>query len=478
MNHSFRFLATLTTAIGLGLICPFSFEANRLAEPSIAAPVCDANPSSLDGIWLSDGYGLLLEIDADRIRAHQITSISCLPAWTAVRQPDGGKAAEAVFHMEGKGAAPKILVTTGPSPDVKHFRIPESAASTVVFRRTSGVPEVCNKAALDTPLNNFDIFWTTFDEHYPFFQLRGVDWKAARDKFRPQVNADTSKPELFRILRSMLAPLHDGHTSLSGKGFFGFVGSRPDPHPLKERDFRRAADIIATRYIQGSLRSWCLDKIKFGRLHPATGYLQILGFGAYTEDRDFDHSSAALQEALDSIFRASAKLDNLVLDIRVNRGGSDVNGLTVASRLTARGYIGYIKKARNDPRDPSQFTSPQEVAVATTDRPRFQGRILLLTSRYTVSAGETFAMALMGRTPRVERIGEATQGIFSDRLGRDLPNGWSFDLPNEVYLTADSAVFEGTGIPPHISVPVFSEEDLHSGRDSALEKCLGLLKKK
>jgi len=44
-------------------------------------------------------------------------------------------------------------------------------------------------------------------------------------------------------------------------------------------------------------------------------------------------------------------------------------------------------------------------------------------------------MALMGRAPHVTQIGLNTQGVFSDVLGRRLPNGWRFGLPNEVYLT-------------------------------------------
>ena len=33
-------------------------------------------------------------------------------------------------------------------------------------------------------------------------------------------------------------------------------------------------------------------------------------------------------------------------------------------------------------------------------------------------------MALMERRPRVTRVGENTQGVFSDVLDRRLPNGW------------------------------------------------------
>ncbi len=51
-----------------------------------------------------------------------------------------------------------------------------------------------------------------------------------------------------------------------------------------------------------------------------------------------------------------------------------------------------------------------------------------LISPLTIGAGETFTQALMGRTPHVTCIGENTQGVFSDVLGRSLPNGWRFGL--------------------------------------------------
>jgi C-terminal processing protease CtpA/Prc len=99
----------------------------------------------------------------------------------------------------------------------------------------------------------------------------------------------------------------------------------------------------------------------------------------------------------------------------------------------------------------------------------------LLTGIDSVSAAETFTMALMGRTPAVTRSGENTQGVFSDVLGRTLPNGWRFGLPNEIFLTEGGKTFDAVGIPPDIAVPVFPSEDLKKGRDSCLEKALELL---
>jgi C-terminal processing protease CtpA/Prc len=81
----------------------------------------------------------------------------------------------------------------------------------------------------------------------------------------------------------------------------------------------------------------------------------------------------------------------------------------------------------------------------------------------------------MGRETRVMRIGLNTQGVFSDVLGRKLPNGWSFGLPNEVYPTKDGKAFDGAGIPPDLQVPFFSREDLAIGRDAALDKAMEIL---
>jgi hypothetical protein len=434
-----------------------------------------AQERQISGIWVSDGYGLVLHIDANSMRAFQITAISCLPSWTASRRPEAPKGVEAVFLM--RDSPMRILVTEGSSSDTRNFRIPESAASTILFRRAQRLAEICSKAPENSPLSNFDIFWTTFDEHYPFFQVRGVDWKKMRDKYRPQISPTTTNAELYNILRAMLLPLRDGHTHLQGKGFSSFIGSRPDPHPLHDSDLRRVWEIIETRYLHGQVRSWCLDKIKFGLLSHDVAYLRILGFGAYTEDHDFEHGLHALEEALDAVFRATPGVHNLVMDIRINRGGSDLQGLAVASRLATKEYSAYFKKARNDRLDASRFTAPQESRVASSTRPHFGGRVILLTSRYTISAGETFTMALTGRTPAIQRIGENTQGIFSDILWRDLPNGWSFGLPNEVFETSGGTSFEGAGIPSDMSVPVFTKEDLAARRDSALDKCLDLFTK-
>jgi len=78
----------------------------------------------------------------------------------------------------------------------------------------------------------------------------------------------------------------------------------------------------------------------------------------------------------------------------------------------------------------------------------------------------------------VTRIGENTQGVFSDVLDRRLPNGWTFGLPNEVYRTPEGRTFDGTGIPPDIAVPVFADADVAAGKDPGMAMAVSLLRKK
>ncbi len=48
---------------------------------------------------------------------------------------------------------------------------------------------------------------------------------------------------------------------------------------------------------------------------------------------------------------------------------------------------------------------------------------------------------------------------------------------NEIYFTANGHAFDAVGVSPDLRVPFFTQEDLQSGRDPALEKALDWLTK-
>jgi C-terminal processing protease CtpA/Prc len=184
----------------------------------------------------------------------------------------------------------------------------------------------------------------------------------------------------------------------------------------------------------------------------------------------------ALEAALDEIF-SDPDLRGLVIDVRLNFGGDDPYGLAIASRLATREYLAYTKYARADAVNRKLWTPGDPSVVRPSVRASFRGPVVELIGPLTISAGETFTQALMGRTPHVTRIGENTQGVFSDVLSRKLPNGWGFGLPNEVFRTKQGTSFDGVGIPPDIAVPVFADADVAGEKDPVMMKALDVLRK-
>jgi C-terminal processing protease CtpA/Prc len=241
------------------------------------------------------------------------------------------------------------------------------------------------------------------------------------------------------------------------------------------KEMHELLSITDRGYINGPLREFCNNQIEYGHIDGTTGYLRLWSFSNYSKGGDFAAGEKALEAALDEIF-ADAKLAALVIDVRINFGGADPYGIDIASRLANTEYVAYTKYARADPVDHNKWTQGDQSVVRPSSRPSFHGSVAELTGPLTISAGETFTQALLGRTPHVTRIGENTQGVFSDVLVRTLPNGWRFGLPNEVYKTTEGIAFDGTGIGPDIPVPVFADDDITAGKDPAMTKALEILR--
>jgi hypothetical protein len=430
------------------------------------------SPEALQGEWLSDGYGEVFRFDREFLHIFQLTTHSCIAAETAIRNRNSSNSAEAVF-VSGSDV---MRLRAGTSPETRWFHF-DGSVSNILIQRASSAPEPCQRSLADTAVTNYQAFWDTFAEQYPFFELHNVDWIAVDKKFRPQVTNTTTLENLFKIFRDMLQPLHDAHTGIDAESIHQeFHGYRPAMDRMQRKNAGRIAQIIESRYVKGGLRDFCHRKLQYGLLIDSVGYLRINSFEGFSADEAFASQADELETALDEIFKNSTKLTVLIIDVRINPGGSDAFGISIASRLAGSEYLAYSKVTRNDIHDPKHHTAPQPVVVHVSLQPGFWGPVVLLTSSDSVSAAETFSMALLGRQPHVTSVGQNTQGVFSDVLDRKLPNGWIVSLPNEVYISKNGQTFDGTGVPPDVEVPVFSSEDLANNRDTAIEKALELLK--
>ncbi|OKH93578.1 S41 family peptidase [Streptomyces uncialis] len=441
-----------------------------LALAGGAAPAAAAHQPTTDGIWRMDGYGTVLSIRNGTLQEYQTTAVSCLKGDSAQRTGPG-------TYTTPDGTM--LTVRTQGGRDRGSMRVDGSVGDRNL-RRIQELPDACTRPAPKGPLAAFDVFWQSFEENYPFFSAKGIDWRAVRDQYRPKVHAKTTKDELFAVFSEMVKPLYDSHVAVQD-GDRVFAQVRPGTVlPTEELDTKVKKFIVAHDLKDArNLQDFANGRITYADLPGGQGYLRISGFGGYAGDGAlYAAQLAELDRALDTVLsqERTQRLKGLIIDLRINGGGSDALGIHIAERLTDTSYVAYSKRARNDPADPTRHTRPQPAYVTPAQGPRYTGPVAVLTGGSTVSAGETFTQALMERPGKTVRIGQPTQGVFSDVMLRKLPNGMSAWLPNEEFLTRSGRTFDGTGIPPHLTEPVFTKEEFDKKRDSAFDRALNVLR--
>jgi peptidase S41-like protein len=449
---------------------------------AVVAGGAPAQTPPMDGVWRSQGYGNVFEIHGPTVNTFEVTTTTCVAGEAAAIDTTPVPGRIATFKTPGGG---EMFVRAGGSADHKVLHR-EGSASDERIDRLPRLPAVCDHPTANTPAGNFDVFAQTWAEHYISFDLKKTDWGKVVEANRSNVTSSTTPAELFDIFERMIGPFGDTHSFLAAPEIDRrFQKLRPGTDRVVKGGFQvfRSSGMAALlgvtdrAYLKTPLRTFCNDQIQYGHIDEATGYLRILSFSNYVRDDGFAAGLAALEAALDDIFSDRA-LRALVIDVRINGGGADPYGLAIASRLATSEYLAYTKEARSDPIDRNKWTPGDPSRVRPSARPGFRGPIVELIGPLTISAGETFTQALMGRTPHITRIGENTQGVFSDVLGRRLPNGWRFGLPNEVFRTPQGTTFDGPGIPPDAAVPVFADEDVAAGKDPGVAKALEILGKK
>ncbi|MEW2373747.1 S41 family peptidase [Streptomyces sp. NPDC006656] len=448
-----------------------------LALVGAAAPAATAHQPTTDGIWRTDGYGTVLSIRKGTLQEYQTTAVSCIAGDTARRTGPGA-------YTTPGGIV--LTVRTRGDFDRASVRL-DGGVGERNLRRMKELPGDCTRSAPGAPLASFGVFWQPSEENYPFFAAKGVDWHAVRDWYRPTVHEGTTPYELFAVFSKMIEPLHDAHVAVwdvdgdgDGDPDRAFAQVRPGTvRPDGELD-AQVKKFVVERDLENArnLQDFAAGRITYADLPGGQGYLRISGFGGYAGGgASYAAELAELDKALDTVFgqERTRHLKGMVIDVRINGGGSDALGLHIAGRLTDTPYLAYSKRARNDPADPTRHTRPQPLYVTPSQGPRYTGPVAVLTGGSTVSAGETFTQALMDRPGRTVRIGQPTQGVFSDVMVRKLPDGMSVWLPNEELLTRSGRTFDGAGIPPHLTEPVFTTEEFDQNKDSAFDRAVKIL---
>lgn len=326
------------------------------------------------------------------------------------------------------------------------------------------------------PEKNFEELWKTFHDRYPFFELRGVDWKKQYEIYRPKVTAKTTDDELFDIFCQMLEPLNDGHVRLIMKksverkersftpektpGFWQEFTSQQ----IKQLFETTGKTLVANGFGQpAKTEAWMLHYCRSSEF----GYMRILELEGVKRE--------PLTAALDKIALDFKELSGIVIDVRDCPGGDDNTAITIINRFCDRKRVAFHRRTKIGPGE-DDLSPLKTWHIEPQGDAQFTGPIVLLTCDSVFSGGEVFALALK-QLPYVTIIGDHTNGIFSYELEKKLPNGWFYCLSYQKYFSADMVCYEGKGVPADIQL-LNKKSDIEAGVDPLITRSLEVLRSK
>jgi hypothetical protein len=352
------------------------------------------------------------------------------------------------------------------------------------FIRLNELPQLCSRPSAgkkNDPVYNFEILWHTFNEHYAYFQQRNVNWEKQYQTYRPLVTDETNEVELYKIFLKLLNSLGDEHVTLNvPDSILKSLKSeevKKKSAPKKRVSKWDALISVAKYYLRDKLKSHPNGLYHWGLMENGGAYLQInrmVGFSDYVtvpeelsgieyeryfwkaayskievDGNEFDYETkeiASMHKIMDSIIHDIQQAKFLIIDLRFNPGGFDGVAVEIMNHFVDKSQKVVSRKARFG----KNWTIPEYIWLQPSDF-RFEKEVALLTSPKTASAAETMVLISMALDNFI-RVGESTQGVFSDMLDKKLPNGWTYTLSNEIYVNVKNECYESIGIPPSYQV--------------------------
>lgn len=322
-----------------------------------------------------------------------------------------------------------------------------------------------------SPERNFDAFWQLFNRHYAHFESRHLDWHRQYQLFRPLVTPRTTDKELLALLNQMVAPLKDGHVVISTTGDLPASAKyapfyQEFPNKQLQAQFHRVTLNNLQKQGFGPIIAFKNDPYQIGGYCRSKdyGYLQLNGFGGMP--------LAMFSQQLDELITAFEDVNGLIIDIRINGGGSPAYlGALVGRLIQGRQLVGFGRTRVSQPRH--EYTPWSAYYVNPQGNKQLLKPTVLLTSGATISAGDHCALYLK-ELPYVKLIGENSNGMFSPMVGHTLPNGWQVALSNGQTVSARRVSYEGKGVPVDLAV-THHRSDTQQDLDVGLEKAFTFL---
>lgn len=299
----------------------------------------------------------------------------------------------------------------------------------------------------------FDQLWQAFDKDYAMFVLRPeVDWNKLRDEFRPRALASQSSQEFANVCAEMLKPLRDLHLWLTLNGRSVPVFNRPRASN---------ANPAAYRTILGNLKQE--GRIAWAITEDKIGFLTIYGW-----------NNERIPSLCDQALNGMRDTRGLIIDVRLNGGGSEDLAMDVAGRFLKTRFVYAYSQFRNGPKH-TDLTRKFERAVGPRGPWRYDRPVVLLIGQKCMSSNESF-VAMMSGDPDAVIMGDHTCGSSGNPEIINLPLNMTVSVPRWIDYLPDGTPLDERGFQPQVK---FEPEPgaFEGNRDDLLSAALERLRR-
>ena len=298
----------------------------------------------------------------------------------------------------------------------------------------------------DTQAGNFEALWKIMDEHYCFFQEKGIDWDSVHAVYAKQIDATMTSTQLLEVLGNMLATLHDGHVNLYASfdmaRYWGFHENYPSNY----------SDTLVSKYLGTDYK--IASGLRYRILDDNIGYIRCSSF-----------STEPGSGNLDEILLYLAPCRALIIDLRDNGGGLLTAAEKVAARFTnEKRLVGYMQHKTG--RGHNDFSAMEQQWLKPASAVRWQKPVAVLTNRQVFSAANEF-VKYMKCCPNVIQVGDQTGGGAGMPFSSELPNGWSVRFSACPMYDHNGNSTEN-GIAPDIKAAL-GQDNIATGHDDIIE---------
>lgn len=330
---------------------------------------------------------------------------------------------------------------------------------------------------------DFEKFWSTFRDHYAFFQLKGVDWDKTYKNYRHKINSKTTETELVKIFGEMVEPLKDGHITISKGEEILYKVKKPSLFKQEFKGIER--DLWNTSFatlqhngfseIKGVGPIVKEENLYYVSQNSEIGYIRISRcFGnleSIFDDKKEIEDTKLMLALFDSIVNRFAKTKGIIIDIRSNGGGH--GGEELASRFAIEKIITHYRAIKIKG-GYERITALEPIYITPNVGVNYSNPIVILTNDKTASSAEDFTISLYNQK-NVTTIGTNTSGMLSDMFGADLSNKISFTLSNQRYYSTEKTQLEDIGVPVKIEIKN-TKKDIENKIDPLILKAIETLK--